>query len=80
MENSLVVLLLLTKFKTVFLNKLFTASLFIFFFNFIVLHEAVCTGDPELVQSVLQHRDYQRYSKRTVGVPELLQKLKEVLF
>lgn len=42
-----------------------------------VLHEAVCTGDPELVQSVLQHRDYQRYSKRTVGVPELLQKLKE---
>ena len=73
MENSLVVLLLLTKFKTVFF-------LFIFFFNFIVLHEAVCTGDPELVQSVLQHRDYQRYSKRTVGVPELLQKLKEVLF
>ncbi|CAG2227070.1 ANKRD13 [Mytilus edulis] len=42
-----------------------------------VLHEAVSTGDPELVQIVLKHRDYQRYSKRTVGVPELLQKLKE---
>ncbi|KAJ8312912.1 hypothetical protein KUTeg_010285 [Tegillarca granosa] len=35
------------------------------------------SGDPELVQLVLKHRDYQRYSKRTVGVPELLQKLKD---
>lgn len=43
-----------------------------------VLHEAVCSGDPELVQLVLQYRDFQRYNKRTVGVPELLQKLKEV--
>ncbi|XP_067684865.1 ankyrin repeat domain-containing protein 13D-like isoform X1 [Haliotis asinina] len=42
-----------------------------------VLHESVSTGDPELVQMILQHRDYQRYTKRTVGVPELLQKLKE---
>ncbi|PVD33068.1 hypothetical protein C0Q70_08517 [Pomacea canaliculata] len=42
-----------------------------------VLHEAVCSGDPELVQLVLQYRDFQRYNKRTVGVPELLQKLKE---
>lgn len=44
-----------------------------------VLHEAVCTGDPELVQLVLENRDYQRYSKRTVGVPDLLKKLKEVV-
>lgn len=50
----------------------------LFFYFFLVLHEAVSTGDPELVQIVLKHRDYQRYSKRTVGVPELLQKLKEV--
>lgn len=42
-----------------------------------VLHEAVCTGDPELVQLVLENRDYQRYSKRTVGVPDLLKRLKE---
>lgn len=44
-----------------------------------MLHEAVCTGDPELVQLVLENRDYQRYSKRTVGVPDLLKKLKEVV-
>ncbi|KAK6192849.1 hypothetical protein SNE40_004249 [Patella caerulea] len=42
-----------------------------------VLHETVSTGDPELVQLVLQYRDYQRYNKRTASVPELLQKLKE---
>lgn len=42
-----------------------------------VLHESTSTGDPELVQLVLQYRDYQRHTKRTVGVPELLQKLKE---
>ncbi|XP_041349003.1 ankyrin repeat domain-containing protein 13B-like [Gigantopelta aegis] len=42
-----------------------------------VLHESVGTGDPELVQMILQCRDCQRYNKRTVGVPELLQKLKE---
>lgn len=42
-----------------------------------VLHEAVCTSDPELVQTVLENRDYQRYSKRTVGVPDLLKRLKE---
>ena len=44
----------------------------------IVLHEAVATGDPELVQLILKYRDHQRYTKRSVGVPELLQKLKEV--
>lgn len=42
-----------------------------------VLHEAVATGDPEIVLEVLKYRDHQRYTKRTVGVPELLQKLKE---
>ncbi|CAG5135373.1 unnamed protein product [Candidula unifasciata] len=42
-----------------------------------VLHEAVCTGDPEIVQLVLQYRDFQRYSKRTFGVPDLLRKLEE---
>ncbi|KAL5017031.1 hypothetical protein ScPMuIL_006620 [Solemya velum] len=41
------------------------------------VHESVASGDPELLQVVLKYRDYQRYNKRTVGVPELLQKLKE---
>ncbi|WAR03571.1 AN13D-like protein [Mya arenaria] len=42
-----------------------------------VLHEATAAGDPELVQLILKHRDHQRFTKRSVGVPELLQKLKE---
>lgn len=43
-----------------------------------MVQEAVATGDPDLVQTVLEWRDYQRYSSRVGGVPELLQKLKEV--
>lgn len=42
-----------------------------------VLHEATATGDPELVQLVLKHRDHQRFTKRSVGVPDLLQRLKD---
>jgi septin 4 len=43
-----------------------------------VVQEAVATGDPELLQLVLERRDFQRYSSRVGGIPELLQKLKEV--
>ena len=42
-----------------------------------MLQEAVSTGDPELVQLVLQYRDFQRYTRRTEGVPGLLDKLRE---
>ncbi|XP_075220941.1 ankyrin repeat domain-containing protein 13D isoform X2 [Lycorma delicatula] len=42
-----------------------------------VVQEAVATGDPELVHCVLERRDFQRYSSRVGGVPELLLKLKE---
>lgn len=43
-----------------------------------MVQEAVATGDPELLQLVLERRDFQRYSSRVGGIPELLQKLKEV--
>ena len=42
-----------------------------------VVQEATATGDPELVQLVLDQRDRQRYSTRIGGIPELLQKLKD---
>ncbi|KAG5899028.1 hypothetical protein JTB14_000054 [Gonioctena quinquepunctata] len=42
-----------------------------------VVQEAVATGDPELLQIVLESRDFQRYTSRMAGIPELLQKLKE---
>ncbi|XP_015681492.1 ankyrin repeat domain-containing protein 13D [Protobothrops mucrosquamatus] len=41
-----------------------------------VLQEAVSTGDPEIVQLVLQYRDYQRATRRLAGIPELLNKLR----
>lgn len=40
-----------------------------------VVQEAVATGDPELVQIVLERRDYQRYSNRMAGIPKLLERL-----
>ncbi|NWV07784.1 AN13D protein, partial [Ptilonorhynchus violaceus] len=44
-----------------------------------VLQEAVSTGDPEMVQLVLQYRDYQRATRRLAGIPELLSKLRSRL-
>ncbi len=41
-----------------------------------VVQEAVATGDPELLQLVLERRDRQRYNSRVGGIPDLLQKLK----
>lgn len=45
--------------------------------GFTVVHEAVSTGDPELVQEVLERRDYQRYSSRVGGIPDLLKKIRD---
>ncbi|KAK5897011.1 hypothetical protein CesoFtcFv8_010114 [Champsocephalus esox] len=42
-----------------------------------ILQEAVSTGDPELVQLVLQYRDYKRATERLAGIPELLSKLRQ---
>lgn len=41
-----------------------------------VVQEAVATGDPELLQLVLERRDRQRYNSRIGGIPDLLLKLK----
>ncbi|KAI3372090.1 hypothetical protein L3Q82_006945 [Scortum barcoo] len=46
--------------------------------NWTVLQEAVSTGDPEMVQLVLQRRDYLKASTALGGVPELLSKIREV--
>ncbi|GAA6085274.1 ankyrin repeat domain-containing protein 13A [Tachysurus ichikawai] len=45
--------------------------------NWTVLQEAVSTGDPEMVQLVLQRRDYLKTSTALAGVPELLCKIRE---
>uniref|UniRef100_A0A672M8I1 Ankyrin repeat domain 13D n=1 Tax=Sinocyclocheilus grahami TaxID=75366 RepID=A0A672M8I1_SINGR len=45
-----------------------------------VLQEAVSTGDPELVQLVLQYRDFRRATERLAGIPELLSKLRQLSF
>jgi len=45
--------------------------------NWTVLQEAVATGDPEIVQVCLQHRDRQQFTQRSASVPKLLQRLTE---
>ncbi|XP_061585110.1 ankyrin repeat domain-containing protein 13A [Cololabis saira] len=45
--------------------------------NWTVLQEAVSTGDPEMVQLVLQRRDYLKASTALGGVPDLLSKIRE---
>ncbi|XP_028270665.1 ankyrin repeat domain-containing protein 13A [Parambassis ranga] len=46
-------------------------------YNWTVLQEAVSTGDPEMVQLVLQRRDYLKASTALGGVPELMSKIRE---
>ncbi|XP_069788850.1 ankyrin repeat domain-containing protein 13A isoform X1 [Narcine bancroftii] len=42
-----------------------------------VLQEAVSTGDPELLQKILQYRDYNRINSHLNGVSELLNKIQK---
>ncbi|GCC26135.1 ankyrin repeat domain-containing protein 13A [Chiloscyllium punctatum] len=42
-----------------------------------VLQEAVSTGDPELLEKILQYRDYNRINSQLNGVPELLSKIQK---
>ena len=42
-----------------------------------VVQEATSTGDPDLVQLVLDTRDRQRYSASLGDIPELLKKLRD---
>jgi len=42
-----------------------------------VVQEATATGDPDLVQLVLDNRDRARYSARVGGIPQLLKKLQD---
>lgn len=41
------------------------------------MQEAISTGNPEMVQLVMEHRDYQRHSDRATGVSKLLKLLEE---
>ncbi|MCL4146048.1 UNVERIFIED_CONTAM: hypothetical protein GTU68_022616 [Idotea baltica] len=42
-----------------------------------VVQEATATGDPELLSTILENRDMQRFSSRILGIPNLLVKLSE---
>lgn len=41
------------------------------------MQEAVAYGDPEILNMVVEKRDFQRYTNRMAGIPELLQRLKQ---
>ncbi|KAG8195274.1 hypothetical protein JTE90_028425 [Oedothorax gibbosus] len=43
--------------------------------GYTVIHEAVSTENSQLLQEVLEKRDFQRYSTRAIGIPDLLSKI-----
>lgn len=45
--------------------------------NCAAMQEAIATGNPDMVQLVMEHRDYQRHSDRATGVSKLLKLLEE---
>lgn len=46
--------------------------------GFPVTQEAISTGDPELVQLILRHREMDAMRAQAQVVPRLLEKLREV--
>lgn len=44
-------------------------------FNFIVVQEAVCSGDENILTAILEVRDLQRHVQRVTHVPKLLRHL-----
>lgn len=46
-----------------------------FYMYFVVVQEAVCTGDATILTAILEVRDLQRHIQRVTHVPKLLQKL-----
>lgn len=45
---------------------------------YLVLQEAIATGNPSLVKLMMKYRTYQRNVQRIRGIPDLLRKLNEV--
>lgn len=45
---------------------------------YLVLQEAIASGNASLVKLIMKYRSYQRNIQRIRGIPELLRKLKEV--
>ncbi|GIX90869.1 ankyrin repeat domain-containing protein 13B [Caerostris darwini] len=43
--------------------------------GYTIVHEAVSTENAQLLQEVLEKRDFQRYSTRAIGIPDLLSKI-----
>ena len=44
--------------------------------SLLVLHEAVCTGNPELIGMVLRYRDQQQKRLTTQEIPLMLERLR----
>ena len=44
--------------------------------SLVVLHEAVCTGNPELIGMVLRYRDQQQKRLTTQEIPLMLERLR----
>ena len=42
-----------------------------------MVQEAVSTGDPDLLHVIIEKRQLERFSNRSSGIPQLLQKLKD---
>lgn len=42
-----------------------------------VTQEAVGTGDPDLISTIIQHREYQRFNQKSAGITDILEALEE---
>ena len=50
----------------------------LFSFIFIATQEAVGSMDPDILTTVIQHREYQHFTKKSGGMVEILDDLEKV--
>jgi len=51
---------------------------FDYLFVLLATHEAVGTGDHDLLSLVIQHREYQHFTNKSGGMAEILEDLEKV--
>ena len=58
---------------------IYQVALYTFFSQYVASQEAVGSGDPDILTTVIQHREYQHLTQKSGGMVEILDELEKVI-